>query len=397
MIELKPKLHSQSNCPYCNGSLAAKEILWQGLQFFVETQCQTCKAEIIEALQVGFLRARLHQLDLKQGKVFGSENRINFLPTLQNLQQKQISIKKEVFNACDKIIILNCIDPVYGHALLKLLNAQRHLEDQPDYGLIVIIQPSLRWLVPATVAEVWVVDLPFKDALLFYPCLNQFIHKELSRFREVQLSETCVHPGRFDISFFTRVPKHDFQQSTIQLNFIWREDRLWLRGEYAGLMKRLKQTGLLKLALQMQNWRIRQLFQKIKTRIPTAQFVVTGLGTQTRFPDWIKDARVNQFDQKTERTACQIYADSRLVIGVHGSNMLLPSGHAGMSIDIMPDYKLGQLCADILYQEQDPRLAAWRYRSISIHTPLHTLATLAVDMILVKDQFYLDMTADQRL
>jgi len=47
---------------------------------------------------------------------------------------------------------------------------------------------------------------------------------------------------------------------------------------------------------------------------------------------------------------------------VHGSNMLLPSAHAGMTIDLMPDDRWGNFAQDISYQEDDVRMGSYRYR-----------------------------------
>ncbi len=40
-------------------------------------------------------------------------------------------------------------------------------------------------------------------------------------------------------------------------------------------------------------------------------------------------------NETTERFLCEHYAASHVVVGMHGSNMLLPSAHAGAIIEIM--------------------------------------------------------------
>jgi hypothetical protein len=150
-------------------------------------------------------------------------------------------------------------------------------------------------------------------------------------------------------------------------------------------------------ALWLQNWRVRRLLAKIRLELPSAKFAVAGMGKKTRFPAWIEDLRVDKFDEQTEREMCRIYASSRLVIGIHGSNMLLPSAHAGMTIDIMPTDRWGNFAQDILYQESDPRIAAFRYRYVPFETSVTQLAEMALSMPIKWSEFVLNMLADKSL
>jgi hypothetical protein len=99
------------------------------------------------------------------------------------------------------------------------------------------------------------------------------------------------------------------------------------------------------------------------------------------------------FNEKIEQDICQVYADSRLVIGVHGSNMLLPSGHAGMTIDLI-DERWGNFAQDIIYQESNQKMATFRYRFLPYETNIDTLAFIAAVMVLTLDEFKSYMTAD---
>jgi hypothetical protein len=352
-----------------------------GMHILVKSECCGCNAEIIEDLQVSHaLFLEPNKIDLERGTIFSKG--LGTPPLLENLQDNvrlECQIEKDVLKKFDRVIILNCIDYLYGHCLLKLLNIQRHLEDFPDYGIIAIVPQFLRWMVPEGVAEIWTINIPLKHALLCYPTLNDFVQREFDRFDEIYVSKAYSHPSRFDITKFTRVSKHDFSQEQVRISFIWREDRLWCNNL---LTKVLKKTNLLYLALLIQNWKIQSVFDRIRSELPTAKFTVVGLGTKTKFPNWIEDYRVKKFDAATEQKTCQIYADSRLTIGVHGSNMLLPSAHAGMTIDILPEDRLGNFAQDILYQEPDPRFASFRYRYLSFHTSTSELANISSSMLL---------------
>jgi hypothetical protein len=399
MIEIKPNIQHPSTCPHCEAPLKPKNILWQGMHVCVESKCVSCHTKILEDLEVGHAVNFPYQVDLAKHEVYGHEFckywlGEKLLVSLQNPQEEKLGISKEVFKCHQRVLILNCIDYLYGHSLLKLLNAQRHLENDPDYGLIVIVPKFLRWMVPEGVAEIWTVNIPLKRGQCYYPNFDRFVSEECQRFDDIYVSKAHSHPSHFDISKFTRIPQYNFDKYPPRITFIWRDDRIWCNALLSASLRKLK---MLDIALKLQNARVQKLFSKIRDRVPEAKFAIAGLGRSTQFPDWIKDLRVDKFNAETEREICQIYAESRLVIGVHGSNMLLPSGHAGMTLDLMPEDRWGNLAQDILYQEADARLAAFRYRYVSLQTPLAEIAAIASSMMLHYTEFKQNMTADKYL
>ncbi len=395
MIEIKPKLQHRSHCPYSGKILKPVKVLWQGARVCVVSE-SPAGGEIIDELRIGHAAKTAYSINLARGETFSDDKYAEeflakpLLQSLQNPQAEQLEICQEIFKSYQRVIVLNCIDYLYGHSLLKLLNAQRHLESHPDFGLIVIVQKFMRWMVPEGVAEVWTVPISLKNAQYYYPSFGEFVNKKLERFEEVYVSEAYSHPSRFDISKFTGVPKHDFDKKEYKITFVWREDRLWCNNWIFKVCRKLK---LLQIPLSIQNWNVRRLFTKMQKLLPTAKFAVAGLGKSTNFPEWVEDFRVDKFDETTERKMCQVYSESRLVIGIHGSNMLLPSGHAGMTIDMIEE-RWGNFAQDILYQESDPRLASFRYRYLPLQTSLSNLAHIASEMILKRSDFYFHMMGD---
>jgi len=397
MIEIKPNIEHRSHCPYSGKVLKPVKVLWQGTHVCVLSESPD-GGEIIEELRIGHAAKTPYQIDLAKKAIFSGDKYAEellakpLLNSLQNPQTEQLEISQEIFKSYQRVIILNCVDYLYGHSLLKLLNAQRHLESNPDLGLIVIVQKFLRWMVPDGVAEVWTVPISLKNGQDYYPSFAEFVEKQSQRFEEIYLSETYSHPSRFDITKFTRVPKHSFDdREKVQITFIWREDRLLIN---SFLFRVLRKVKLLQIALAIQNWKVQQLFEKIRSKLPEAKFVVAGLGTKTKFPQWIEDCRVERFNETTEKETCQIYSESRLVIGLHGSNMLLPSGLAGMTLDLIEN-RWGNFAQDVLYQEKNPRLASFRYRYLPSQVSPDILANIATQMIQTQSDFYFHMTADQ--
>jgi hypothetical protein len=390
MIQIEPTINHRSNCPYCQEILQNQQILWQGMFVCVSSRCNRCQKNIIQDLKIGHGNRFNYQVDIEASTVFGDPAAEAWLGTpllksLKSPEKTSINITKKVFHISQKVVILNCIDFLYGHCLLKLLNAERHLNEHPDYGLVIIAPDFLCWLVPNGVAEIWSINLPIKRGQCYFPEIDQFIKQETKRFAEVCVSRAYSHPSKFNISNFTKIAKHDFASSPLRVTFIWREDRLWSNS----LISIIPLAGK-----WWQNFKVSKFFSRIKKDFPNTIFTVVGMGKSTNFPDWIEDARVESFNNAQEILACEIYRDSRLVLGVHGSNMLLPSAHAGMTIDLLPPDRLGNFAQDILYQEPDPRLAAFRYRYIPLTSSVHDVSKLAILMLTKLSGFMAEMTAD---
>ncbi len=399
MIQIKPEINHRSTCPHCKSNLRPHSILWQGIHVCAVSKCYHCGAEIIEDLNVGHALYYPHQVDLGANKIFFTDQGGLFWfgkPLLQSLKKPRhdfkISLNIEKIQARRNVIILNCIDYLYGHSLLKLLNAENHLNKNPELGLIVIIPSFLRWMIPQGVAEIWTVDMPLSKAQNYVPDLNVQIQKECSRFEKVYVSRAHVHPKSFDITKFTGIQKHDFKHSGFRITFIWREDRPWW--EQSHVIALLHKLKLHKIYLSVQRQKIIRLFRLLGKQFPSATLTLAGLGITGSFPKWIDDKRVALFDEHSERQLCRIYSESRLVIGVHGSNLLLPSGHAGMTIDLMPLDRWDNIAQDILFQERDSRLSSYRYRYIPLHVGFRFLAHIASHQIKGYEAFKQRMAID---
>lgn len=322
-----------------------------------------------------------YQVDLRKNALFGDDKPKCWfgMPLLKSLQNPQtdsdIEFKVEKFQEFKRVIILNCIDYLYGHGLLKLLNAESYIKNNPEFGLIIIVPIFLRWLVPQGVAEAWTVNIPLSKAQNHYPLLDQLIQKESERFVEIYVSRAHSHPKDFNITNFTGIDKHDFKRVDFRITFIWREDRPWWSHDFS--LRVARKLNCMKPLLYWQNYKICKLFSFLRNKIQNAKFTIAGLGTSTKFPKWIDDLRINQFNEDLEREACRTYAESRLVIGVHGSNMLLPSAHAGMTLDLMPYGRWNTFAQDVLYQECDNRLSSYSYRYLPLNINTSLLAYIA--------------------
>ena len=82
-------------------------------------------------------------------------------------------------------------------------------------------------------------------------------------------------------------------------------------------------------------------------------------------------------DDAAERGWCERYAASHVVVGVHGSNMLLPSAHAGGVVELIGPERWGNFTQDVLFRDAgDCRETLFRYRFVDELTPPPALARL---------------------
>jgi len=399
MIQIKPYISTRCSC-VCGGDFNYQGLIWQGLHVCELLRCNSCGTERINSLPVN--QSFLDPLTYypATGSIFdaeGNEVKDNWfsvkLKSVSKPVDVQINFKIEKFSDHKEVLILNTLDYVYGHSLLYLLNLQRLIAAEKRTGIIVIIQPMMRWLVPEYgIAEIWTVQLGFNKLSNYYPALSDKINSEFIRFQKIWLSSGHPIPTNENIriEMFTGVKPFNFLSESLnsKITFIWREDpdRLWVRNIF--LLKGFKKLGFRKILMPLQYLRVILLFRYLNRKLGN-KFIysVAGLGNFGKFPSYIKDYRVTKFDEEAERMLCRIYSESNLVIGVHGSSMLLPSAHAGMTISMMPSKRWGNYAEDILYSEQDIRLGAFQKRIIPLNLCLSDMKDIVLDMVTGRDHF----------
>jgi len=291
---------------------------------------------------------------------------------------RETPIDRKIYQEHNRVIILNCLDYLYGHVLLKLFNAQYHLDQQPEYGLILIIPKSFEWLVPEGVAEVWSIDMKLSEGKKYNAYLDEFIQSQMARFDEVYLSFAYSHTDltRVDFERFTGIAAFDMENYQIlppTITFITREDRLWFGSSNLQFLdkalRKLKLKGLAKnFFVRAQNAKIRRASKYIKQHFPEARIFVAGLGKTGKFPAFIKDKRATHINTEIELEWCKIYAQSHFTVGVHGSNMLIPTALSGGAIEILPYERYGNIVQDLFVRYTDRRqLFMYRFTHPYVH------------------------------
>ena len=404
MIRLHPKPQVQHACPHCREALAVKDWWIPGMRMLAVLDCPRCARQFYGDLPAGHGLYYPMLLEAGTGEVHDAQGVPWFAEWLRDSfagrVDEPVPFAEEEFRPIRRPLLLNCLDQLYGHSLLKLLNAQYYLDHHPDQDLIVLIPRFLRWLVPKGVAAVWTVDLPLRKGNTWNDWLAKRLHEKIDSFAEAFLSVALSHPhpDDFAIERFTGIAPFDTARWTELLaqrptvTFIWREDRLWeaARSRVGSELRRWRnQAGRAVLGAQSgatiqarpQERLVAQLGLRLRQSFPGLDFAVAGLGQRGRLPQWISDMRESEVDESIERAWCQRYACSHLVVGVHGSNMILPSAHAGAVLELLPPDRWGNLLQEILPRTADPRDALIRFRFLPLPSGVAAVAEAAVALL----------------
>jgi len=371
MIKLHPIPDVDFLCPYCQIKLETKGWYIPGMRNLAHLQCVQCQREYYGDLPAGHGLYYPMLLEKTAGIVHNEQHIDWFAEWLHysytQRVKSQVEFTVESYKTLTKPILLNCLDAIYGHCLLKLLNAQYYIENNPRDSLIILIPRFLRWMVPDGVAAIWTVDLPLKRGREWNDWLAAEIKRLIEPLEECRLGVAFSHPHPedFDIQRFSRVAPFPIEKLEVlsekpAITFIWRDDRVWgeqkLSGRLRSLPGRLKRRfGLSPGSINEQKRRIVTVAEVLRKSFPHLDFAVAGLGKPGGIPRWITDLRTLEVNEKVERSWCERYAQSRVVIGLHGSNMLLPSAHAGSVIELVPFNRWGNLIQDILINKLDAR------------------------------------------
>lgn len=399
MIKIFPSIDLKNNrrCPVCSTELVDKgELIWQGVHICTENYCTQCEQEYISNLPLG--QAKLLPFDMRKsdGKIFGSHKHDWIVDPLKKIITPVLEpVKFEILSRdshLNSVIILNTLDNCYGHSLLFLLNLQEIIKHKGEKKVIVIIQPFLKWLLPKEgVAEVWVVSLSFNQLRNYYSDLTHRINKELLRFKEVYIYSAALCPKEVSICQFSKIKSYNFDNKPLRprVTFIWRQDnnRLWFKSYwFYGALRKFKIASIF-LPFHYARVLFFLCLMKFKLKDEEYQISLAGLGQFGWFPKFVEDCRVDNFNKETEVEMCKVYSESELVIGVHGSSMILPSAHAGMTISMMPIKRWGNFIEDILYTEKDVRLAAFQKRVIPLNLSIFETIDICCDMLSGREYF----------
>jgi len=399
MIRLKPIPDAPHECPRCRINLQASGWLITGMRNLAELRCPQCENEFYGDMPAGQALYTPILLDKSTGAIYDRYDAGWFSEWLADSYRRRTDKPldfrvKKLSEVKNKVVLLNCLDALYGHSLLKLLNAQSYI-NRPDASLIVLIPSFLEWMLPVGAAEAWIVDLPLRRGTEWNDWLAGEINERLGNFAEVFLSVAFSHPSAddFEIEKFTKVTPFPLDQwkrrlANPRVTFIWRDDRLWENEADESLNrfgKIKRRFGRRERQTNDQRRRVVRLAERLRGELPALDFAVAGMGEAEGLPGWISDLRLKKPDAAEERAWCERYAQSHVVVGVHGSNMLLPSAHAGALVELIGEDRWGNFLQDVLFRPADAREMFFRYRFAPPSIAPDKLARLIVSMLRYED------------
>lgn len=396
MIQLKPEPYNQFVCPRCASEKpVVLDVLFTGMHTAADCECQTCHLKFYHALPVSHTVDYPVAIEKESRVIHHDSGGIHWYTelltkALRDLKQDPVVIRKKVFKEYKQVVVLNTLDFLYGHTLLKLYNAQHHIDHNPDLGLVLIIPKAFEWLVPEGCAEVWIVELKMSQLANSYDAIQKFVSEEFKRFDTVFLSYAYSHPelNAIDMKRFTGIAPFNLEEFTRKktcITFVLREDRWWFTSKLDYWLYRVgrktKQLSWVgKILTRRQNSLAKRTMKQIGKDIPAVEFYVAGLGGTGNFQGYASDKRSTRIDESVEKMWCELYAQSHIVIGAHGSNMLLPTAFAAACVEILPEDRYGNIVQDIAVRYTD-RQQLFMYRFADQYARPASVASKAVSIL----------------
>ncbi len=243
-------------------------------------------------------------------------------------------------------VLANCLDPVYGHAVLKLLGVQRLLE-RGNAAVIALVPAALVPIVPNGVAETWLVRTPVRRLFGWVLELEEWVAEQLARFEDCRLAALPPHPhpSSFDLGRFVgEIDAERPGQPSVVLSL--RPDRRWGANSEA------------------ESANVAELVARLRAAYPLISVTAVGAAEPGGLPDVVSDLRRMAPGESDERRWIGLMRGADLAVGVHGSNLVLASGLARATVELLPSERLGNFLQASVVIERDPLLALDRHRTI---------------------------------
>ncbi|MEO8558891.1 MAG: hypothetical protein ABI439_07505 [Rhodospirillales bacterium] len=355
----RPELHQF--CPVCPDRPLLQPLGFQIPCLFtmIEARCPTCHRDFLVQRSRSSAPGDWMMLEPQTGKVHSSlpgewlERMLDW--AWRSKHDRPVSIETITRRPVRRPLVANCIEYYYGHCLGLLYDLPNVLAANPDRDVIAIVQRPIAWMVPDGVAELWIVDTPLSEGHAFSSALASELKRRITAFDECGIDGSSI-TGSVDISKLTRIKPFDWRAEeslgTPVVTFVIREDRCWLY--------RARRTPEAEIPLR-QAQIMDLLAQGLLHYIPGIDLAVVGFGSAGKFSPSVQDMRVARGQRPDEIAWTKRYARSHIVLGVHGSNMLLPAAHAAASIEIVPLEKFVNMANAYEFISHEPPVDAVRH------------------------------------
>lgn len=346
-------------CPRCAAELETIRLHFPGWRFGIEGTCPTCGHAYLQDLPSGHALVYPTAIDLDTGETFqrgyGRWFADRLRATFEHPDAGPIGLDiPGAERPAGPTLLLNCLDPIYGHSLLRLLNIQTMIAE--GRRCIVLVPRALRVLVPADLADVWTVDASPARCGGWLLDLDRQLHEAIEAVGEVRLFPAVPHPNATDFDLEAILPSRPARRTgdpSIAVSL--RPDRTW------------------GIDTADEAVRLQRLVDLTRASAPGAGFTLMGIGDPGGVAG-AEDLRSPDPDDETELAWMDVLRGADMAIGVHGSNMLLPSGLAATTLELMPEPRYSNAFQATLVSSEGPMEALVRHRTLYGSATLEDLA-----------------------
>jgi FkbM family methyltransferase len=350
-IRLRPVPEEAGKCPHCDVPLRVRSLRLPGWRTLIDGQCPRCTHRFLQDVPNGHGLVYPTTCDLTTGETLDPTGASWFSSRLKPYWERPDGGRVELVvrgrATGSEVILANCLDPVYGHALLKLLGLQGTIERAGGLPVIALAPAALGHLIPDGVAETWLVRSPVARLGRWLLDLEEGLEGALGRLDRVWMTALPPHPhpSTFDLdNFVGHAPPETVGSPSVVLSL--RPDRRW------------------GVDAESEAGNVARLVAALRLAYPDVGIVAVGAAPPGGLPAEVLDVRDSNPGEADERRWIGLCRGANLAVGVHGSNLLLPSGLAGATIELIPLERYGNYLQASLVTQADPVLALDRHRPV---------------------------------
>lgn len=221
------------------------------------------------------------------------------------------------------VMFLNCLDPVFGHALYKLAAARSLLGSMENVDIVPLISKQLYFYASAFDGTI-VIEESLPNLLIPNTNLMDVVLEFASSYTEYswamtnasRLGEQSILPSP-EFSRLARNPEKPI------ITYIHRDDRTW------------------GLGILFQTLRVNKCFRLLKRNVVGAETAVIGLSAKKikYKADYCYLFPSGSYEY--EKLLLNLCSKSSCIFGVHGSHMLVPSYFSHSTVELQPYKRLG--------------------------------------------------------
>jgi len=339
----------KERCPKCDNQLQIDTFYFYGWRSLYDCSCEGCKDSFLMDMPIfsGIPYPAIY--DKKKKKIINSipswwGNPLGLIEN--NICDTKIISDIKIHQVNNKVILFNLLDIVYGHSFMRLEKLTYYLDnaDYETYDLFVLIPKQLRYLIEKYEDSISLIEisLAFPQYKYFYTEIDHVIKYNIKHYDEIYC-EMLKYPQQEMIKLDKlNLPIQKWVNEIKKVVIVYRKDRT------VGINRRNQYY----------------FYKKLICRLSTLNIEIIMIGDKDKYDfKYITDMRVKQFDKDTDlkwNNACS----GAISLGVHGSNLLIPSLCSAYNIEFVNYdklYNFGQATAFLETLNQQETIQKYRY------------------------------------